>query len=360
MFLKNKSCIYAPLPEDFDFASTDKPRNTKNYILSDLTPDQKENLHRFKVQTIKENNIYLKQNPEVHAFISILLQLIFTKRPSRNVLQFMAKYFNKSKFDIKDDIIQYYARRGLKYPFEKRQMDFFEYSDFSQSISFIDESSQFAFNNNYYKDEEEASEESTLMIITEILDELVENAMNLKDKCVYDALPENFDFLSTDIPRGTKNYNLSFLTPEQQESINRFKVQTIKENNIYLNKTPEVKAIISLLLQRVFLKRPSTDVLIYMAQFFNRSKYDVIDDITEYYAKKGIIYPILKENYFYQQSSSEDSNVSIPFRSNNFFIENYEDSQEEESESESSFVIIRKLVYDLVEDAVTTAERNDH
>ncbi|CAH0564522.1 unnamed protein product [Brassicogethes aeneus] len=179
MFFKNKSCIYDPIPEDFDFASTDKPRNTKNYILSDLTPTQKENLHRFKVQTIRENNIYLKNNPEVHAIISILLKLVFRKRPSSNVLTYMANYFNNSKDNIIEDITRYYAKKGLKYPLEKNQMDLKESTLVDTNVS-LHGSSQFLFYN--YKDDEEASEESTMMIIIDILDELVENAMHFADK----------------------------------------------------------------------------------------------------------------------------------------------------------------------------------
>ena len=49
------------------------------------------------------------------------------------------------------------------------------------------------------------------------------------------------EFHPGDTPRGMEYYTLEILTPQQQEELNLYKINTIRENQKYLFEHPEVR-----------------------------------------------------------------------------------------------------------------------
>lgn len=56
------------------FHPADPPHGMQNYDIGALTRDQKQALNKMKMNTRRENEIYLKSHPEVKGLITILLR----------------------------------------------------------------------------------------------------------------------------------------------------------------------------------------------------------------------------------------------------------------------------------------------
>lgn len=56
------------------FHPADPPQGMTNYDLGALTKDQKESLNEMKMSIRRENEIYLKNHPEVKGLIIIFLR----------------------------------------------------------------------------------------------------------------------------------------------------------------------------------------------------------------------------------------------------------------------------------------------
>lgn len=62
---------------------------------------------------------------------------------------------------------------------------------------------------------------------------------------------EEHEFHPADPPQGMRNYDLGSLMPEQQRTLNEFKMIQRIENENYLKAHPEIKGLISILLRQV-------------------------------------------------------------------------------------------------------------
>lgn len=54
-------------------------------------------------------------------------------------------------------------------------------------------------------------------------------------------IPDTLEFHQCDTPRGMQYYDLSILTPYQQDRLNRLKRDTIRDDERYLAAHPEVR-----------------------------------------------------------------------------------------------------------------------
>ncbi|XP_063054684.1 RIIa domain-containing protein 1-like [Engraulis encrasicolus] len=64
-----------------------------------------------------------------------------------------------------------------------------------------------------------------------------------------------------------ENLEIEALSPEQQEKLRKFKIQTRIANEKYLRSHPEVEVLLSHFLRDVFLKRPE-DIREFAAEHF--------------------------------------------------------------------------------------------
>lgn len=106
------------MTEDLDHTNSqtkyhpcDTPRGMKYYQLDELTDDQQKQLNDLKIQTIREDEKYLAAHPEIRAIVSIIFKEVFRRRPVLRIHEFIAKFFNRSEHDIRDDIEHYLSKR---------------------------------------------------------------------------------------------------------------------------------------------------------------------------------------------------------------------------------------------------------
>ncbi|XP_025162493.1 uncharacterized protein LOC112590394 [Harpegnathos saltator] len=119
-----------------------------------------------------------------------------------------------------------------------------------------------------------------------------------------DQLFESFTlrnaFHPADSPHGMRNYDLGALTRDQKRELNEMKMITRKENEIYLHAHPEVRALIAILLRKLFIlhltfryvvkiarrhvlsKRPLIDIPEVVGTFFNRPRREIAADLLDY------------------------------------------------------------------------------
>ncbi|KAF2905157.1 hypothetical protein ILUMI_01017, partial [Ignelater luminosus] len=93
---------------------------------------------------------------------------------------------------------------------------------------------------------------------------------------------EPFDYHPCNSPRGMLYYDLNVLTSEQQTELNKFKRDVVREDERYLAKHPEVRALVALITRQVLKYRPRTDLPQFIGSFFSRPKLDIEDEIQRY------------------------------------------------------------------------------
>ncbi|CAH1797756.1 unnamed protein product [Owenia fusiformis] len=95
----------------------------------------------------------------------------------------------------------------------------------------------------------------------------------------------------TDPPHGMEPYDLGgpgdlgALSPEQQEKLNKFKIQTRLENEKYLRKHPEVECLLAGFLGEILTHRPE-NVREFAAEHFTRN--DLSDKVVERLIAKSL------------------------------------------------------------------------
>ncbi|XP_041368066.1 RIIa domain-containing protein 1-like [Gigantopelta aegis] len=60
--------------------------------LGALSPDQQEELNKFKIQTRMQNELYLRDHPEVECLLASFLSDVLIKRPE-NIREFASDFF---------------------------------------------------------------------------------------------------------------------------------------------------------------------------------------------------------------------------------------------------------------------------
>ncbi|XP_019877147.2 uncharacterized protein LOC109605024 [Aethina tumida] len=104
---------------------------------------------------------------------------------------------------------------------------------------------------------------------------------------VYVYIDEPSDFNASSPAEGTTRNFIHDLESDQQRKFNQLKCRTIKENHEYLKQHPEVEAIIVLILRKVFLRQKSSNVLQFVAEYFQQPFFDIEDEIVDYLKKRG-------------------------------------------------------------------------
>ena len=66
-----------------------------------LSEEQKVNLNQYKIQTRKNNEVFLRKHPEVQCLVSDFLHEVLLQRPE-NVVEFAAQHFTQP--DIRNRI----------------------------------------------------------------------------------------------------------------------------------------------------------------------------------------------------------------------------------------------------------------
>ncbi|TGZ47160.1 Uncharacterized protein DBV15_06097 [Temnothorax longispinosus] len=89
------------------FHPADPPHGMQNYDVGALTRDQKQALNEMKMNTRKENEIYLKSHPEIRGFIGILLRHVLSKQPLIDIPEVVGTFFNRPRREIVADLLDY-------------------------------------------------------------------------------------------------------------------------------------------------------------------------------------------------------------------------------------------------------------
>ncbi|XP_076245019.1 uncharacterized protein LOC143185677 [Calliopsis andreniformis] len=92
------------------FHPKDPAFGTRNYDIGALDEYQKRNLNERKLLHRDENEIYLKQHPEIRAFISILLKHVLYERPPLHVHETIGEFFNRPRRQILADLLDYFLQ----------------------------------------------------------------------------------------------------------------------------------------------------------------------------------------------------------------------------------------------------------
>ncbi|KAF7400944.1 uncharacterized protein V1477_016782 [Vespula maculifrons] len=98
------------------FHSIDPPYHDRSYDIGSLSRKQCECLISRKLSRQRENEIYLKNHPEVKAFISILLRYLLRSLPEENVQQAVGAFFNRPRYEIVMDLKKYLRETGQPIP----------------------------------------------------------------------------------------------------------------------------------------------------------------------------------------------------------------------------------------------------
>ncbi|XP_057671467.1 uncharacterized protein LOC130903406 [Diorhabda carinulata] len=107
----------------------------------------------------------------------------------------------------------------------------------------------------------------------------------------FQELPTGFeDFHPTNVPKGMKDYAIKVeITPEQQNQLNYHKLNVLRENHQYIKSHPEIKNVVNLLLKEVLRRRPSTDIDLFMVNYFfqNLNEFSKIIYGSDFTSKKS-------------------------------------------------------------------------
>ncbi|KAF7287191.1 uncharacterized protein LOC143193614 [Rhynchophorus ferrugineus] len=90
--------------DPFDFNSTDAPKGMEIYNMEYLTRDQQNSLNHHKAETIRENNKYLFEHPEIQAILQIIIRKLLIERPSHDIEMFISKYFLENYEEIENKV----------------------------------------------------------------------------------------------------------------------------------------------------------------------------------------------------------------------------------------------------------------
>ncbi|XP_050302981.1 uncharacterized protein LOC126740855 [Anthonomus grandis grandis] len=96
---------------------------------------------------------------------------------------------------------------------------------------------------------------------------------------------ERLQFHPCDVPRGMEPYDLQCLTRLQQLRLNNHKIEVIRENQAYLYKTPEIRAVVQIIIRKLLLDRPSHDIQKFIGQYFRNHSNTILEEINEYVDK---------------------------------------------------------------------------
>ncbi|KYN23377.1 hypothetical protein ALC57_04251 [Trachymyrmex cornetzi] len=89
-------------------------------------------------------------------------------------------------------------------------------------------------------------------------------------------------FHPADPPHGMQNYDVGALTRDQKQALNKMKMTTRKENEIYFKSHPEIRGLVGILLRHVLSKQPLIDIHEVVGTFFNRPRREIVADLLDY------------------------------------------------------------------------------
>ncbi|KAL1513382.1 hypothetical protein ABEB36_002801 [Hypothenemus hampei] len=96
---------------------------------------------------------------------------------------------------------------------------------------------------------------------------------------------ESLDFHPCDTPFNMDYFDLSCLTPTQQYSLNNHKVKVVREHQKYLNKNPEIRAVLQIIMRKLLLERPTHDINQFIGKYFSENWQDILDEVAKYVEK---------------------------------------------------------------------------
>ncbi|KAI4501211.1 hypothetical protein M0802_003584 [Mischocyttarus mexicanus] len=94
------------------FHTADSLYGERNYDIGSLSRKQREYLLRRRLLRQRENELYLKNHPEIKAFIGILLRYLLRNLPEENVKEVVGAFFNRSRYQIVTDLKKYLQEMG--------------------------------------------------------------------------------------------------------------------------------------------------------------------------------------------------------------------------------------------------------
>ncbi|KYN03249.1 PREDICTED: uncharacterized protein LOC108773549 [Cyphomyrmex costatus] len=89
-------------------------------------------------------------------------------------------------------------------------------------------------------------------------------------------------FHPADPPHGMQNYDVGALMRDQKQALNKMKMTTRKENEIYFKSHSEIRGLIGILLRHVLSKQPLIDIHEVVGTFFNRPRREIVADLLDY------------------------------------------------------------------------------
>ncbi|XP_018300797.1 uncharacterized protein [Mycetomoellerius zeteki] len=150
-------------------------------------------------------------------------------------------------------------------------------------------------------------------------------------------------FHPADPPHGMQNYDVGALTRDQKQALNKMKMTTRKENEIYFKSHPEIRGLVGILLRHVLSKQPLIDIHEVVGTFFNRPRREIVADLLDYLSsadKRSDIKDDLRREIFrtasFETCSSNDSDSQSYSSSCNCTQSHECDSNSQRCETRSS------------------------
>ncbi|XP_074025951.1 uncharacterized protein [Leptinotarsa decemlineata] len=117
---------------------------------------------------------------------------------------------------------------------------------------------------------------------------------------------EPLDFHPCNTPRGMTYYKLEDLTTEQKRKLFEQKLDIVRENQKYLNKHPEVRAVIALVLRAVLKARPKIKLRYFLAKYFVEN-FDKIKATIESFATPQSSTEMIVDDNLIDDNTESDS-----------------------------------------------------
>lgn len=133
---------------------------------------------------------------------------------------------------------------------------------------------------------------------------------------------EEHPFRPGDPPRGSKNYDVKTLEPEQQEALDKIKLNLRQDNEVYLNNHPEIRGLVSIIIRLIIIifiyddnvrnkierktcshffrhlldkeATSSQEIQSLLNKFFNRPRTNIAAELLEYFLEMNFKGPIVE------------------------------------------------------------------
>ncbi|KAG5900671.1 hypothetical protein JTB14_005936 [Gonioctena quinquepunctata] len=126
-------------------------------------------------------------------------------------------------------------------------------------------------------------------------------------------IPDYLNFHPCNTPRGMSYYKLDILTKEQKKELFDQKLELVRDNQRYLKRHPEIRAVVSLVLKTVLKARPKVKVRHFLANYFAEHSDVIKKTIEECSIVKSLSLASEELGSELAEESSSSSSESLEF-----------------------------------------------